>query len=506
MSDPLQTFAQQAQQTTSVFNSINANTTKAFEARRAALTAEANLAINVSQQMEQSRMNDMRAFELNQSLKFNDEKMNMARVEFAAKQKLAPLEIAYETSRLKAGVLQNTIASVSPFLEDMKTEISSTIFELPELAEDVQEHFDGIATGIASQLLVNPNIDVAKEIATKKKQYMDWLNAEKLIRKSAALGKGGKMNYFDDRPAADIEKVSGIYARFNGGKNNEFIRKHDPEYVKSLNTSRDVMILTGQIDPKAINYLNPEDQKLVYKSIESKKHQASLANAMKESRMTLDDLDKESSPELRASLEKQHQSIQAEYAKSLGISLDASKEGGSSGSGDDPKEGGSSGSGDDPKNTEEIYNEFMTSLTEDAPPIKIEGINRELKIEPLISLISSSDFSKKEIIGKMTNDEGKLTKEGISKSLSKVTSSGIIEIAKQPWFIKSLDLSGHKIPNNVIVAGTGFGGVHELDGPIKKAVKVINDSSIPPNSQQKKEAIKVLKDAMPDILLNYGNQ
>ena len=147
----------------------------------------------------------------------------------------------------------------------------------------------------------------------------------------------------------------------------------------------------------------------------------------------------------------------------------------------------------------------MTSLTEDAPPIKIDGINRELKIQPLISLMSSSDFSKKEIIGKMTNDEGKLTKEGISKSLSKVTSSGIIEIAKQPWFIKSLDKAGSIIPNNVRVLNADTSTI-ELDGPIKKAVKVINDSSIPPNSQQKKEAIKVLKDAMPDILLNYGNK
>lgn len=319
MVDPFSILAQQANQTADLFRAIDANTQQVFANKFNVQEAETRLALNVAQQTEQYRMNDAKLAELEQSMRMKNQQMEWQAKEEAFKDRVRPLQFKTQELLYENQFLQRTEQQLKPFMGDLNPILADLTFTNPELATEAQTKYQTLVYEISQKALRDPTLDIQKELEIKKEEIKKWANEKKLTNKSSVyddlkfgkslVGAGEIPTWMKNIESSSVTeadpevvaRAAGIYKQF-GGSDVEFLKKHDKQYGKLVDSVFDISMATGKLpDAKDFAQLSPDQQKAVV--VENKKREqiSILAESREEAQKTLTTLLTRGDAEERAS-------------------------------------------------------------------------------------------------------------------------------------------------------------------------------------------------------------
>jgi len=291
MADPFNILANSANSTTGLFKAIAANQNTAYEAKRSAMAAEANLATSLAQTIESTRMHDIQMDSMRQKMLMDSQKFAAWEADRRVQKSMEPLAMRARESQYIAQIHQNTQSYIEPYLDDLKPDIANFIFDHPELAAEAQQNYLQMTDGIAKKLMSNPSVNPEDEIVARKQQMRDWIEEKKLINKPPERRKvfGFDIPVPNKKKEYDVLRSTSIYKEF-GGDAMSFAKKHNPEYKKSLDSSYEIMKLTGKIDPEVWKQLPQDMQQDFINTMKSRENAEKLQFAIQSSQRQLNDL------------------------------------------------------------------------------------------------------------------------------------------------------------------------------------------------------------------------
>lgn len=261
-----------------------------FQNKFAVQQAESTLALNTIQQMEQARTNDAKIAAYNLEMQDRQMRMTAFQKQQEILQRTEPLRLRAQEAELTAQIQQNTLAQIAPQFNDLRPEIAQTIFESPELADDIQAKYSETLARI-TQDSMNPEFDIISGVNQAKqelKSYVDKKKSQKQVKTAisespigrAASWLTNKLSNEPEEKSIDYGRAASAYAAF-GGDPKEFARKNDPRIKEQISSAVRIAELTGSIEPSVLAELPQEDQERVLKSIESKRSQKMLIEQSK---------------------------------------------------------------------------------------------------------------------------------------------------------------------------------------------------------------------------------
>ena len=303
MSEADQLLAQQASQTANLMQAIGQNTQRAFENQFRVQASKMSTGLQVAGQIEQYRMNDAKLNELGQVMRIRDQEYQWEKANQAFAEKLRPLQFQAQQYDLQNKFRAQAEQRMSPFLTDIKGEFQQLIMDRPELAADAQSLYATSIDGVLNSTMSNPNADVAAMLQSKKEEMRSWMSKKKqsiLQQGSQAILEGvdavigAATKGFDPtkklrelQSATSLSKdessrAASIYAGTFGGVPQDFLRKHDPIYRGKLDSSYNIMKMTGQItSSEDFSSLPIDQQEEILSTVKRRENISNLQNSIK---------------------------------------------------------------------------------------------------------------------------------------------------------------------------------------------------------------------------------
>lgn len=291
MADPFNILANSANSTAGLFKAIAANQNTAYEAKRSAMAAEVNLATSLAKTIESTRMHDIQMDSMRQKMLMDSQKFAAWEADRRVQKSMEPLAMRAMESQYIAQIHQNTQSYIEPYLDDLKPDIANFIFDHPELAAEAQQNYLQMTDGIAKKLMSDPSVNPEDEIIARKQQMRDWIEEKKLINKPPERRRilGFDVPVPNKKKEYDVLRSTSIYKEF-GGDAMAFAKKHNPEYKKSLDSSYEIMKLTGKIDAEVMAQLPQDKQQDIINTMKSRENAEKLQFAIQSSQRQLNDL------------------------------------------------------------------------------------------------------------------------------------------------------------------------------------------------------------------------
>jgi len=541
MSEPDQILAQQANQSIALMQAIGQNTQRAFENRFRVQAAQMATGIQVAGQIEEYRMNDARLAELSQTMRIRDQEFQWKKADQAFTEKIRPLEFQMRQFDFQNKFRAQAEQRMSPFLTDIKGEFQQLIMDRPDLAADAQAIYAKTIDSVVNKTLVDPNADIATELEINKGELRKWINKNKTVLGEDRPKIGGMLGAgidaankllgatFDPlsivkskEKSAPLSKdqssrAASIYSNTFGGVPQDFLRKHDPLFSSSTDSSYRIMMATGQLTSQEdYNNLTTEQQAAVASRIENKQKGTLMKDTLEEMQKEIDNyVDNNAKSggaysELIDRLRKERNDLQKVYQKEiLGIKIE------------DPQI--------DP-NAKKLptKEQVLRSIPSGADPAIASSQSAALKdmlssdfsnVESIIKDVSAVDDAElQDIKNRYISNPDSVKSSDIEKLISKSTPDRIESLANADWFKNYID------ENNLDITGSGERAQQTKLG---RAMQILTSEARPfmedifsPSpkriftnkrdrvwsDQEKNEARKVLKSELPKILFDYLNQ
>lgn len=526
MSEPDQILAQQANQSIALMQAIGQNTQRAFENRFRVQAAQMATGLQVAGQIEEYRMNDARLAELSQTMRIRDQEFQWKKVDQAFAEKIRPLEFQIKQLDFQNKFREQAEQRMSPFLTDIKGEFQQFVMDNPNLASEAQSTYVRAIDDITNRSLSDPSVDVQSLLETKKNEMRAWIEKEKektLVKPKiggllgAGIDAANKMLGTSFDPLKDVKikeksaplskdqssRAASIYSTTFGGVPQDFLRKHDPLFSGTVDSSYKLMMTTGKLTSKEdYDNLSQEQRADVLKAIDKENKRVLLQETIKTYQKDLNDMmDSNRNGDQNTSIaaaRKKLMAMQEQYAKdflgvdyqqatdtsrSATIEANATRVYGSATSGDLSATASAARvagfrEGEIPDDTQlATYNRVQKQLR---PYWMVEWLGGTQNAEKLKSLVESD----------------KLNKNEVAKLIDKSSEQDIAALVMSEGFDSFIKESGLADP-------TSTEGV-TTPTPIGEAID--NLKSKKTTQSQKKEALKVLKYYMPDIIMRYTTQ
>ena len=528
MADPFTLLAQQANQTANLFNAINDNTQKVFANRFAVQQAKTNLALNVAQQTEAYRMNDAKLKELEQTMRMREQEQAWRVKDQEFQDKVRPLQFKTQELMYENQFLQRTEQQLKPFMSDLNPILADLAFNNPDMATEADTRYKQIIYDITQKALKDPTIDIQKELEIKKNEIKTWAAGAKLTNKSGfdmpklvtdgdpnnLLGSTDmtpswlkKIESVEKNKKADPEVVAraaGIYKQF-GGSDAEFLKKHDEDYARDINSNVDLMITTGRItSQEAFNNASQDQQKQILSKIKKNEQEQNLLATIKTYQTQLDDAmsaDKGTGiyADRISSYQDRIKGLNDKYAKEfLGIDFDAKP------NTEDPIKGAAESIRDTIKNEPVSDGGKVGDIINDDQKSRIKAVDKVDKSWWMLEWLNPNAGKINDLKNKVSKNKDELNYKNISELIGDPSEQRILELANNSEFNRFLTSQNLMYPAST--QGDEFGGgyVAPSENKLLDSINILkNDDS---EQASKKQAIKYLKSELPSLILRYANQ
>lgn len=508
-------LSQQATQTANLFQAIDRNTQQMFANRFNVQQAEANLAINTIQQLDQSRVNDARIAALNVEMRQREQDIILQQRAMDLDARLAPLKEQAERSRLQSTIQTNAAAAINPQFDDLKPEIANVIFENPDIADDVQQEYMRTLNALGQDSL-RPDVDIVSRVNQEKQRLKSYLDQYK--RKSnPALDMNGKplsetlstdwlTNKFSNREVKpyDVGRASAIYKAF-GGDENEFKLKNDPKTKQMMEAEVRHARVTGKINMNTLAMQSPEVQdelNLIFRNKDREKELIELSQSLRSSISTISKSieDGNDTEDNRQQLSYFSRQLSAATRELISLNpIEEEKEQ------PDPVRiqaesdlnnlfGGFTPSGDLPK----------VEASNNAKFNRAQATKFERKLEPILKKIIPQGAG--EIVAdknRILGGQNQLDASMVEKYVSSAKDNAIDTLVRQDWFINHIKEEGLMTTLQPVQSGRGIVNTTVPSG-LSNAIRTIQNTDA--DIADRKEAINYLKSRLTGILLDYANQ
>jgi hypothetical protein len=529
MSEPDQILAQQANQSIALMQAIGQNTQRAFENRFRVQAAQMATGIQVAGQIEEYRMNDARLAELSQTMRIRDQEFQWKKVDQAFTEKIRPLEFQMKQFDFQNKFRAQAEQRMSPFLTDIKGEFQQLIMDRPDLAADAQAIYAKTIDSVVNKTLSDPNADITTELELNKGELRKWINKNKTVLGEDRPKIGGMLGAgidaankllgttFDPlsivkskEKSAPLSKdqssrAASIYSTTFGGVPQDFLRKHDPLFSSSTDSSYRIMMATGQLTSQEdYNNLTIEQQAAVASRIEKKQKGTLMKDTLEEMQKEIDNyVDNNAKSggaysKLLDRLREERNNLQKVYQKEiLGIDIPSET--------DIPRSAtieanatrvyGSATSGDlsATASAARVAGFREGEIPDDAQLATYNRVQKQLRPYWMVEWLGGTQNAEKL---KSLVESDKLNKNEVAKLIDKSSEQDIAALVMSEGFDSFIKESG-------LVDPTSTEGVSSPT-PIGEAIDTLKSSKT--TQSQKKEALKVLKYQMPDIIMRYTTQ
>jgi hypothetical protein len=537
MSEPDQILAQQANQSIALMQAIGQNTQRAFENRFRVQAAQMATGIQVAGQIEEYRMNDARLAELSQTMRIRDQEFQWKKADQAFEEKIRPLEFQVKQLDFQNKFRAQAEQRMSPFLTDIKGEFQQFVMDNPNLASEAQSTYVRAIDDITNRSLSDPSVDVQSLLETKKNEMRAWIEKEKektLVKPKiggllgAGIDAANKMLGTSFDPLKDVKikeksaplskdqssMAASIYSTTFGGVPQDFLRKHDPLFSGTVDSSYKLMMTTGKLTSKEdYDNLSQEQRADVLKAIDKENKRVLLQETIKTYQKDLNDMmDSNRNGDQNTSIaaaRKKLMTMQEQYAKDfLGVDYEDPKT--------DPKTPRPDTSGILGEVSASSGSAVETSQARGAESVLSSDFENVSQIIKKISPVSDSEIQS--VRQKYIQNPDSVTSKDIEKLISKVGDGQIDGLANTDWFKNYID------ENNLDITGSGDRAQQTTLG---RAMQILTSEARPfmedifsPSpkriftsnrdrawtDKEKQEARKVLQSKLPNILFDYLNQ